>query len=152
MLKNIAVLSLALFLIACSGSKTTPEQEIEQFIEAGIEAAENRERGKLEDMIAEDYLDAKGLTRKQLSQLMRAYFFRHKNIHLFTKMQEISFPVAGEAVARFHVAMAGQVISDVTALSSLRAQVYEFELQLVKDDEWKLKSAAWQVANLSALQ
>lgn len=152
MLKKILTLTLALFLSACSDSKLTPEQEIEHFIKTGIEAAENREAGTLADMIVDDYVDSRGYNKKQLYQLMRAYFFRHKNIYLFTKMGDISFPVVGEAVVNFHVAMAGNVISDVTALSSLRAQVYRFELQLVKEDEWQLKSAKWQVANLSALE
>jgi len=52
---------------------------------------------------------------------------------------------------RLHVAMAGTVISDVNALSSLSARVYRFELQLVKQEEWLLRYASWAPASIGDL-
>jgi hypothetical protein len=45
--------------------------------------------------------------------------------------------------------MAGTAISDVNALASLRAQVYSFELQLVKQGDWLLRHAIWGPADMS---
>jgi len=87
-----------------------------------------------------------------LTKLARLYFFRHKNIYLFTKIREIKFYSESRASVTVYVAMAGSVIADVSVLSSLRARVYKFELDLVKQDEWLLEQASWQPANMSEMQ
>ena len=144
--------SICLLLIACSSKPSTPEDEIRLYLKKGVEAAENRDHGDLIDLIDDGYLDQKGVDKSQLSTLLRAYFFRHKNIYLFTKIREISFPADDEAEVILNVAMAGSVISDASALASLRARMYRFELQLVKADEWLLRSATWQIANMADMQ
>jgi hypothetical protein len=73
---------------------------------------------------------------------------RHKNIHLFTRIDEIELLTENEAIVRLHVAMAGRVISDVDALSALRAQIYRFELQLARQGDWLLRQAAWTPASI----
>ena len=95
-----------------------------------------------------DYRDPKGYNKKQLANLLGAYFFRHKNIYLFTKIDAIELLTENEAVVRLHVAMAGSVIADTDALAGLRARLYQFELQLVKQDNWLLRQALWMPAKL----
>jgi hypothetical protein len=48
--------------------------------------------------------------------------------------------------------MAGQVISDPGLLASLRARLYRFDLQLVRQENWLLKQAGWQPAGLDELK
>jgi hypothetical protein len=48
--------------------------------------------------------------------------------------------------------MAGSVISDIDAISALRARIYGFELRLVKQDEWLLQHASWKPASLVDLE
>jgi hypothetical protein len=48
--------------------------------------------------------------------------------------------------------MAGSVISGVDAISSLRAQIYQFELQLIKEDDWLLHHASWRPASIIDLE
>ena len=48
--------------------------------------------------------------------------------------------------------MAGQSISDISALAGLRAQLYEFELQLLKDGAWRIMQARWNPANLADVE
>jgi len=151
MTKNIPVLGIlcmAFLLQACSGSELSREDEIKQYIEAGAEAAENRSSSDLAELIDDNYRDQKGLNNNELSKLARLYFFRHKNIYLFTKLDSIEFLTENEALVTLHVAMAGSVISDASALSSLRAKIYKFELELVKQDEWLLRQAKWQPASM----
>lgn len=151
MFKNYFILSLLcanlFFLHSCSGAQISKEDEIRQYIEQGVQAAENRSAGDLADMIDNKYHDEKGLNKQHIKKLLRAYFFTHKNIFLFTKIREIKFRSQHEASVDLHVAMAGSVIADASVLSSLRARMYKFELHLVKRDEWLLQNAKWQAVS-----
>ena len=146
------VISVLLLLGACSSDEVSPEAEIRQFIERGVEAAEQRSVGDLGDLVHPDYRDQKGYNREQLGKLLRVYFLRHRDIHLFTRIDSIQLLAENRAEVNLHVAMAGSVISDITALRGLRAQIYRFELQLVKRDQWLLQHANWAPASLSDLQ
>jgi len=143
---------VVILLQACSGTAETPEDEIRAFIESGVEAAENRNLDSLNDLVHANYLDQKGYNRQRLSGLLRAYFFRHKDIYLFTKIEEIDLHAENEAMVRLYVAMAGSVISDVDALASLQAQIYQFELRLIKEDDWLLHHASWRPASIIDLE
>ncbi|MCW8922899.1 MAG: hypothetical protein OQK69_04630 [Gammaproteobacteria bacterium] len=136
------------FLSACSDGELSKEDEVRQFIDAGVLAAENRSRKDLAVLIDEAYKDIKRHDKNKLMGLMQAYFYMHKNIHLFTKYDEIIIQDENRALVTMYVAMAGNVISDVNALASLRAKVYRFELQLIKKEDWLVNSASWQVASL----
>ena len=152
-LARVFCLALAVILIqACSDSTDSPEDEIRRLIDAGVSAAENRGVDELWDLMHENYLDQKGYGKKQLGSLLRAYFLRHKNIHLLTKIDTIELLADNEASVRMHVAMAGSVISDVDAISALRARIYRFELQLVKQDGWLLRHAVWAPASIGDFQ
>ena len=126
--------------------------QIRQFLKSGVEAAENRSADTLKDMMHDNYLDHKGYNKNQLGKLLRVYFFKHKNIHLFTKIDEIELLAENEAIVSLHVAMAGSVISDVDALSALKARIYRFELQLIRQDEWLLRHAVWGPASISVFE
>lgn len=138
---------LLMALVGCSDRDLSPEDEIRQYIENGVNAAENRSHRDLADLIDASYRDEKGNNKQKITQLARAYFFRHKNIYLFTKLDDIKFLTDNEAEVTLHVAMAGTEISDINLLSNLRARVYRFELELIKEESWLLKKARWQPAN-----
>ena len=130
-----------------------PEDRIHQYIEAGKQAAENRDTGALAALIAEDYQDDRQLDKASLIKLSRGYFLRHKNIHLFTRIDAIRLDVppdqAQRAEVEVYVAMAGQPISHIEALSGIHARLYRFELLLIDDGgEWQLLSARWKRARL----
>jgi len=141
-----------LLLQACSETANPPEDQIRQFIESGVEAAENRSLDDLSDLIHGNYLDQKGYNKQRLGGLLRAYFFRHKDIYLFTKIEEINLFAENQATVLLYVAMAGSVISDVDAIVALRARIYQFELQLIKEDDWLLHHATWKPASALDLE
>lgn len=138
-----------ILLQSCSDSAVSPQDELRAYIDLGVEAAESRDTDALTELMHRDYSDQKGYNRKQLTGMLRGYFFRHKNIHLFSKIDSIELLAENEAIVRMHVAMAGSAISDVDALSSLRARIYRFELQLIKQDEWLLRHALWGPASIA---
>ena len=139
-----------LLLPGCSDGPDAPEAEIERFIDNGVEAAENRSVDGLSGLVHANYLDQQGRNRDQLGLLLRAYFFRHKSIHLFSRIDNIEILDENRANVVLHVAMAGTVISDVNALAALSARIYRFELQLIKQGDWLLRHASWAPATLGA--
>ena len=142
---------MLLLLQGCSDD-SSPEDQIRNFIDAGVQAAEARNVDQLGELLHDNFIDQQGNNRQQISRLLRAYFFRHRNIHLFTRIENIEFLTENEASVSMHVAMAGTVISDVNALSSLSARIYRFELQLVKQDVWLLRHASYASANIGAFE
>lgn len=139
---------VAMLIQSCSDNSASPEAEIRDYIQSGVEAAESRSSDALAGLMHDNYTDHKGYNKKQLVGLLRAYFFRHNNIHLLARIDEIELLTENQATVRLHVAMAGSVIADVDALSALRARIYRFELQLAKQGEWMLMQALWGPASM----
>lgn len=143
---------VVILMQACSDRRESPEAEIRSFIKSAVEAAENRSVNDINDLVHANYLDQKGYNRQRLGSLLRAYFFRHKELYLLTKIEEIDLHSENEAMVRLYVAMAGSVISNADALASLRAQIYQFELRLIKQDDWLLHHASWRPASIIDLK
>ena len=150
MSKTITIIFCFIFccITACSEDTLSPEDEIKQYIANGKMAAEERSHNELGNLIDEHYRDQKGLNKKQIIKMARGYFFTHKNIHLLTQVVSIDFQNKKRAFVVLYVAMAGNVIADLSTLTSIRAQVYRFDLQLIKDDKWLLQQAKWQTARV----
>lgn len=142
----------SLFLKACSDDNASPEEQVRRFIEAGVEAAEARSVDGLGELIHTDYRDQKGYNKKQITNLARGLFFRHKEVFLFTRIEEINLVSEIEAIVNLKVAMAGSRISGLEALANLRAQLYDFELQLLKDGDWQLQHARWHRASIAEFE
>lgn len=141
-----------MLLIACSDDAISPEEEIRRFIDAGVESAEARSVGGLEALIHPNYLDQKSQNKKQATNLLRGLFFRHKQIFLLTRIDSIEFVSEREAIVKMKVAMAGSEISGLEALVSLRAQIYAFELNMLKDDDWRLQYSKWRRASIAEFE
>ena len=139
---------LLLSLTACGGDESSPEEQVRRYIAEGETAAEGRELKRLRELIAENYTDQAKRTRRDLVRLMGGYFFRHKSIHLFTRLASLQIKDEKQAGVVLYVAMAGSPISGTEQLISLRADLHRFELELGKgeDDQWRLLSAHWRRA------
>ncbi|RDH85674.1 MAG: hypothetical protein DIZ80_01740 [endosymbiont of Galathealinum brachiosum] len=137
-----------IFISSCSDEKLSPEDEIKKYIESAKLAAENRSFSDLAELIDDNYRDQNKLDKKQLAKKAQAYFYLNQNIHLLTKINNITLQDDNNAFVVLHIAMAANIIADSNALTSLRAQVYKFELLLIKKDSWFLQQAKWQVATV----
>jgi hypothetical protein len=144
------LLALVLLQLQACSDDGSPEDQVRHLIDSAVQAAEDRSPDGLRDLMHTDFIDQQGNNRQQLVKLLRVYFFRHKNIHLFTRIDSIEMLSANQASVSLNVAMAGTVISDVNALSSLSARIYRFELQLIKQDDWLLRHASWEPASIGA--
>lgn len=150
----VYLFALTTFLLSsCDNKPASLEDEIRQFIDSSINAAEQRDSSTLLERIRDNYHDKKGHNRQQLSSLVRLYFLRNRSIYLFSKIRDIQITGNQNASVKLYVAMAGKQISDVTLLSNYRASIYRFELRLSKvDGEWMLEQADWARASASDMQ
>ena len=127
----------------CSDSDS-PEQQIKNYIAAGKLAAESRKLGDFKKLIADDFRDSQGHDKTSMVRIAAGYFLRNKNIHLFTQINDIYFPHPDQADVRMYIAMTGQAVHDINSIFNLRADLFEFELKLVRQDgDWLLQNARW---------
>ena len=145
-------LLLAGMLAACSGDGDSPQAAIRNLIDRGVEAAEARSVDGLRELVHERYRDSRGLDKRRLGALLQGYFLRHRNIHLFTRVQRIEVFGDNQAEVEIYLATAGSAISDIDAIGRLAARVYRVDLELVLEDEWQLRHARWAPASLSDLE
>ncbi len=147
-----SALLLAAILAACSGNDVAPEDAIRALIERGVDAAEQRSLDGLRDLVHDSYRDQRGLGKQQLGGLLQGYFIRHRNIHLFTRVQRIEVFGNDQAEVEIFLATAGSVISDIDAISRLAARIYKVDLELVLEDEWQVRKASWAPASLGDIE
>lgn len=144
---QILLLLPGLILGGCT-DELSPEDEIRQFLELAEQAAEARDASALGELIDKQYSDPKKLNHAQLTGLLRGYFLRNRNIHLFTQVNSIEFIQQNHAHVVVHVAMTAQDVRQKEELGQLRASVYRLELSLVNTDGWKLAQARWEPSGL----
>ena len=138
-LRDLVAVSLGVLLVSCT-PPSEPEEEVRQWVRAGHQAAEEKDRRALIDMISPAYSDARGNDRDSVEDLMRLYFLRQQKVALITKIEELSILADTAAEVVMTVAMAG---TNDNALG-FSADVYRFELELERaDDDWQLIAARW---------
>lgn len=145
----VLVLLFAIFLIPACSENQSREEQVREFIATAVAAGESREVLSIRNIVAVKYEDDGGRDRRNLVGLATGYFLRHKNIHLFTQIDKISFSADGQAHVKVFVAMAGSPVEGAEALLDLRADLYQFDLTLTREsDEWLLQKARWQRASI----
>ena len=137
-------LLLSVAIAACTDDEISPEDEIKAYIAAAEAAAEARSVGALRELIAEDYRDAEGQTRKDVTGLARFYFLRQQSLHVFTRIDNMEFPNSNTALVGVYAAMGGSSMESVGMLDSLRADMVRFDLILERrNGEWLLVEGKW---------
>lgn len=148
----LVVSLLTATLSGCSDEPLSDEDQIRALIEQAEIDAEDRDAGALMDVVENSFKSGQRYNKDQLEKILRLYFFRHKSIYLFTRIKDIELTASDYALATVFVAMAGTAISDITAITSLRANIYRFDLEFVKDESWLLSTAKWEIAKVEDLQ
>ena len=137
-------------VVSCSSEPDTPEAQVRALLKRGENAAEKKESRVLRELISDKYSDSRGQDKKAVEAILRYYFLRNTSIHLFTRIQSITFPEPSHAQAVVLVAMAGQPIPDPQQLERLHADLHRFEFSLAREDkEWKVIRAEWRRAEFS---
>ena len=131
---------LSVFVGACGGPASAPEEELRQWVSAGQAAAEAKERRALINMISPAYADVRGRDRDAIEAKLRFYFFRQDSVKLLTTIEAIR--VIGDTAAEVDMTVAMTGKNDSVLGFSVNA--YRFELELAKDDDqWRLISSRY---------
>lgn len=143
--------ALLLALAACSAQPEPTETEIRTFVAQAQAAAEERNARQLRALIADNYVDAKGNDRKTIENLIRLHVFRHQSIHVLTRIRAIEFPEPERALVIVMAALAGRPVASADELAGLNANLYRFDLELTRrgKDDWQVRHAAWEPAQLT---
>ncbi len=143
-LRLLLLLMCLPWLGACS-EPSTPEQQVRDSIQHAISAIESREATAFSDLIDDNYRDSRGQDKKMLIRLTLAYLLRNRNINIFTRINSIHFDTPEQASVMLYAGMAATPVEDIQGFLNLRADLFEFELKLVRDgDDWLLNNARWQ--------
>jgi hypothetical protein len=139
---GIQVMSIAYLVLlgGCGGPEAGPEEQVRQWLSAGQQAVETKERGDLLDLISPSYADSRGFDRDDIGDRLRVYFLRQQSIKLLTSIEEIRLYGDSAAEVDLTVGMAGKNDS----VFGFSADAYRFQLELERDgDDWLLISARW---------
>jgi hypothetical protein len=124
----------------CGEPASAPDEELRAWVADGMEAARDKERRRLVDMISASYADARGNDRGDLENLLRVYFLRMSNIKLLSNIEEITVYDDTAAKILMTIGMAGTH----DGVLGFSADAYRFEFELEKDsEEWQLIAARW---------
>ena len=136
-------------LVACSRDADSPETEIRALVVQAQTAAEERNVRDLRALVADDYADAQGHDRKTVENLIRLHVLRNQSIHLFARIRDIAFPQPDRATVSVAAAMAGRPVASAGELVGVNADLYRFDLELIRrDGKWQVQRAAWEPARL----
>ena len=130
----------ACLLAACGASDEGPEAAVRAWVAQGQQAAEDKDRGALIDMVSPAYADSRGNSRDDIDNMLRFYFLRQQDVALLIRIDELALFADSAAEMTLHVGMAG---TNDNALG-FSADAYRIEMELVREgDDWLLTSARW---------
>lgn len=143
----ILICCLCLIIVSCSKEIQSPEQQINNYVDKGKQLAESRDAAGLKQLISKNYQDNKQRNRLALVQLATAYFWRHKNIHVYTQIKDLRFEQQNMAKLQLFVALADLPILSADSLFDLRARLFRFDLALILEEEqWRVNELDWRPA------
>jgi hypothetical protein len=132
---------LALAALAGCGDADSPEQQVRAVIDQMEAAAEQRDIGDLAEHLSENYRDSNGMGPEEAARYLRGYFIANQSIHLLTRVEQLEFPIDGEARAQVLVGMAGREAA-ATNQWDLAADLHTFKIALRREgDDWKVSFA-----------
>ena len=134
-MKQLTMLILCVALASC-GASSSDEQRVREVVAAMEAAAETRDASDVLEHVAENYTDAQGFDRAQLTNFLRGYFLAHPKIELLLDIESLEFPADGLANAEI----------SVTSLALDDADHERFKV------EFRRQGSAWQLSRADRLQ
>lgn len=149
------LLCLAIMLGGCGKDAGSPEARVRATILAMEEAVEAGSLKQAAGWLGAGYSDRYHPDKRAAVRALLGYLYRHKNIHLFTRVQGVDVDPGGErAQAAVLVAMTAEPVDDPERLLVLKADLYRFEVEFSLDpdeDTWLISGSRWQRADLGVL-
>ena len=144
-IKQIITISLFLILIGCSSEpELTKDQLLKQSIEQLEQRFEARKLGEIVEYVSQNYQDDYGRKYDDVKRVIQLQLMRHKTVHIFSVIKDIQWADDSNATVQITAAMAGKPITDLSLLPTLRADMLNFTVDFVLEDEvYKIQSASW---------
>ena len=144
-IKQIITISLFLILIGCSSEpELTKDQLLKQSIEQLEQRFEARKLGEIVEYVSQNYQDDYGRKYDDVKRVIQLQLMRHKTVHIFSVIKDIQWADDSNATIQITAAMAGKPITDLSLLPTLRADMLNFTVDFVLEDEvYKIQSASW---------
>ena len=132
-------------LYSCSSEpELTKDQLLKQSIEQLEQRFEARKLGEIVEYVSQNYQDDYGRKYDDVKRVIQLQLMRHKTVHIFSVIKEIQWIDDANSTVQITAAMAGKPITDLSLLPTLRADMLNFTVQFVLEDEvYKVKSASW---------
>lgn len=140
------LLSCLIFVVACSGDSTSPEQQVRNTLTAMEDAAQKRSMSDFMRYISDDYTDHHGQNKDALKGFAQLLFLRNQKITIFTVIKSIDIK-NDVAKVELSAAMASREVDLSQEINRLKADTQRFSITLKpnkKNDAWLVKSANWQ--------
>jgi hypothetical protein len=134
-----AALCCVLMLAACGGDPATPEAEIRALIDNVAEAAGDGDAGAVIDALHPDYRDMRGNDRDAIARMLRLQLLRGGSLVVLPDVERVEVHGSDSASALLTVRFAD---ADLRRLS-LDGGSRRIELELVRDDGWRVISGRW---------
>lgn len=142
-----AFLAGLLLLIAACADPPPPEQRVRDFIGEIEQLAENRQFTELVGYIDNDYVDTRGNDKLKAAGILRAFYLRNKDVHLFVRIDEIRIPEPDHASATIYVAMSRRPLLESEASKLPATSMHKVDLELVEDgNSYRILQTEWQRA------
>ncbi len=139
-LRLLLIALAAMGLVGCGDPPAPPEQALRAWVAEGQRRAEEKDRSGLMEMIADEYIDARGNDRDAIEQLFRIYFLRANKIKLLTSIEDVR--VFGDSAGEIDLKVGMAATHD--GVLGFSADTYNFELELIRDgDDWLLIAGRW---------
>lgn len=140
-MKSLCSAALLVAAVVAGCRSSDPEAEIHALLSAAEKAAEARDAGFFDDLVGAGYRDSQGRERTEVLRLLRGYFIANQRIEVASRIGEIALEGTDAARAVVHAGLLGRR-SGADLLAGVDADLYRFELELVKDGgEWRIIGA-----------
>ena len=147
-LTRITLLFFIINLMACSSEQAqTKEQILSQSVSALETRFESRKLGDIVEFISANYHDEQGRKQKDIKRIIQIQIMRHKTLYVFTSIGDVQWTDDQNVTIQIAAAMGGKPMESASILSSVRADMINFIVDFVLEDEvFKVKSASWKWA------
>ena len=138
---------------ACSKESNDPEEKIRQVITAIELAAEQKSATTVIEYLANDYNDKHHQKRQQVIRSLLGYFYRKKNIFLFSRISNIKLDPNDETKAEASVimAMTATQVDAAEKLLTLKADIYRFDIKVSSIyGSWLITTGSWKKDSASS--
>jgi hypothetical protein len=146
-MRVLGAVGMVVALIGCSSTPKDPKAQVRAAVAALEEAAEERDLGRVKDLVGEGYADGRGGNKSKLIGMLQLHFLRKKSIHIAQRIDRISFPREGRAEVHLMAGVAGTKTPDLQGVVGLKGNLFDVDFSFeLEDDDWRLVGAKWRRA------